>query len=30
MVYSPNLDDGEYTCGARLICIEVFFINVTA
>jgi hypothetical protein len=30
MVYSPNLGDSEYTCGARLICPEMFFINVTA
>jgi hypothetical protein len=30
MVYSPDLDDSEYTCGARPTCPEVFFINVTA
>src|SRR4029453_9737434 len=30
MVYSPNLDDREYACGARRICPEMFFINVTA
>jgi hypothetical protein len=29
MVYSPDLGDREYTRGARLICPEVFFINVT-
>jgi hypothetical protein len=30
MVYSPDLNDREHACGARLICPEVFFIDVTA